>query len=114
MLGSSFSTYERRLLDMKITLKRTDHKYIVNINGFSRVLDTLKEAFTIIANTRYVDTKLEILYDMHILPKGKRKREVVRQWLLSYPTEISIDNAVHDIIVGNHTLTDALKRKGFL
>lgn len=99
---------------MKITLKRFGRKHIVTINGFAHIFDTLKEAFTIIANTRYVDTKLEILYDMCILPKSKRKREVVRQWLLSYPTEISIDNAVHDIIVGNHTLTDALKRKGFM
>lgn len=65
-----------------------------------------------------VDKKVSLLYDMCILfkrQKDTRERErAVRKLLASYETERQMDNAVHDVIVGNCTLNDLLKRKGFL
>ena len=99
---------------MKITFKRFNNQYIVTINGYTHTLATSKEAWQIIMNTRYVDSKLKILYDMCVLPRGKHKKEAVKQWLLSYPSEVAIDNAIHDIITGKYILEEILQRKGYL
>ena len=99
---------------MRITLKRTNRVYVLSLNGYIHTFDTSKEAWQTIANIRYVDKKMEILYDMCMLPKGKHKREAVRQWLLSYPSEIAMDNAIHDVLVGNCKLEEMLKRKGYI
>ena len=65
-----------------------------------------------------IDKKVSLLYDMCILFKRRkdtRERErAVRKMLASYETERQMDNAVHDVIVGNYTLNDLLKRKGYL
>lgn len=65
-----------------------------------------------------VDKKVSLLYDLCVLYKRRNcadnREEAVRQLLSSYETERQIDNAVHDIIVGNYTLNDLLKRKGYL
>lgn len=99
---------------MRITFKRTNRQYVVTLNGHIHIFDTSKEAWQAIINIRYVDEKMKILYDMCMLPRGAQKREAVRQWLLSYPSETAIDNAIHDVIVGNCTLESKLHRKGFL
>lgn len=65
-----------------------------------------------------IDKKVSLLYDLCMLYKRRKgvdsREEAVRQLFSSYQNEMQIDNAVHDIIVGNCTLDDLLKRKGFL
>lgn len=66
-----------------------------------------------------VEKKVSLLYDFCILKRRKYKtpderEEAVRNFLRSYGSPILMDNAVHDILVGNHKLDDTLKRKGFL
>lgn len=65
-----------------------------------------------------IDKKVSLLYEMRILLKRTKgaddREEAVRKLLASYQTERQIDNAVHDVIVGNYTLNQMLKRKGLL
>lgn len=65
-----------------------------------------------------IDKKVSLLYDLCMLYKrrnGVDKREqAVRELLASYQSEMQMDNAVHDIVVGNYTLNDLLKRKGYM
>ena len=65
-----------------------------------------------------VDKKVSLLYDLCILcRKGQyadKREQFVKQLLTSYKSEIQMDNAVHNIIVGDYTLNDLLKRKGIL
>jgi guanylate kinase len=66
-----------------------------------------------------VEKKISLLYDFCVLQRRKNKahdqrEEVVREFLRSYGSEILVDNAVRDIVVGNCKLDEALKRKGFL
>lgn len=65
-----------------------------------------------------VDKKVSLLYDLCILCKRGRyadnREEAVKKLLSSYESEVQIDNAVHNIIVGDYTLNDLLKRKGYM
>jgi hypothetical protein len=65
-----------------------------------------------------VDKKVSLLYDLCKLRKRKKtsdnRENAVRALLASYKSEVQMDNAVHNIIMGNETLNDLLKRKGFL
>ena len=69
-----------------------------------------------------VEKKISLLYDFAILGKmcGKRiiredeREEAVRQLLRSYGSQTLMNNAVRDILVGNHKIDDALKRKELL
>ena len=65
-----------------------------------------------------IDKKVSLLYDMCILIKRRAgiddREEAVRKLLSSYQTEQQVDNVVHDVIIGNYTINDMLKRKGFL
>ena len=65
-----------------------------------------------------VDKKISLLYDAYMLcKKGKgadSREQAVRQMLSAYGTETSMDNAVHDVLVGNCTLNEILKRKGYI
>ena len=65
-----------------------------------------------------IDKKVSLLYDLCVLTKHKKSTDgreaAVRELLSSYQNERQIDNTVHDIIVGNCTLNDILKRKGYL
>ena len=65
-----------------------------------------------------VDKKVSLLYDMCILTKRKNnakdRERAVRQLLSSCKSERSMDNTVHDLVVGKCTLEDILKRKGYL
>lgn len=65
-----------------------------------------------------IDKKVSLLYDMCMLVKDEKnpdeREEAVRKLLASYGNEIRIDNAVRDVIVGNHTLNELLKRKGYM
>jgi hypothetical protein len=65
-----------------------------------------------------VDKKVSLLYDLCILCKRGRnaddREKAVKQLLTSYGNEVQMDNAVHNIIVGDDTLNDLLKRKGIL
>ncbi len=65
-----------------------------------------------------IDKKVSLLYDMCILLKRRKgvdnREEAVRKLLSSYQTEQQVDNAVHSVVVGNYTLNDLLKRKGYL
>ena len=65
-----------------------------------------------------IDKKVSLLYDLYVLVKRKKSTDdreaAVRELFSSYKNERQIDNTVHDIIVGNCTLNDILKRKGYL
>lgn len=65
-----------------------------------------------------VDKKISLLYDMCMLVKRRKghdeREKAVRELLSSYETETQVNNAVRDIIVGNITLEQLLKRKGYL
>lgn len=65
-----------------------------------------------------VDKKVSLLYDLCILCRRGRyadsREKAVKQLLASYQSEVQMDNAVHNIIVGDDTLNDLLKRKGIL
>jgi hypothetical protein len=101
---------------MTITLKRTNREYVVTINGTSQTFTTQKGAWNFICNETligYADKKYRVLGQLKMLPRNAYKKRLVRQWLHSYSSEISMDNAVRDIIVGKCTIEDALIRKGF-
>ena len=65
-----------------------------------------------------VDKKVSLLYDLCVLckkGKGKDTREqTVREMLGSCQTEAQMHNAVRDVILGDITLNQLLKRKGYL
>lgn len=64
-----------------------------------------------------IDKKVSLLYDLCILLGRRRndsREEAVRALLASYSNEQQIDNAIHPIIVGNCTLNQTLKRKGYM
>lgn len=65
-----------------------------------------------------VDKKVSLLYDMCILFKHKKeaddREEAVRKLLSSYQTEDQINNVIRDVIFGDLTLNQLLKRKGYL
>jgi hypothetical protein len=65
-----------------------------------------------------IDKKVSLLYDLCMLCKRRKgvdkREEAVRELLASYQNETQMDNAVHDIIVGNCTLEELLKRKGYM
>ena len=62
-----------------------------------------------------VDKKVSLLYDFCILHRRKYKKadereDAVRKMLHSYGSTISMDNAVHDILVGRCKLEDKMKQ----
>lgn len=66
-----------------------------------------------------VDKKISLLYDFCILRRLRGKsyddRETyVRQWLSTYKSEHHMTVALHNILVGNTTLNNVLKQKGYL
>jgi hypothetical protein len=66
-----------------------------------------------------VEKKVSLLYDFCILHKRKYKQPdereaAVREFLRSYGSEVLMDNAVRGILVGDYTLTELLRRKGYL
>ena len=65
-----------------------------------------------------IDKKVSLLYDLCVLIGGKKRKDerekAVRELLASYGNEQQIDNAIHPIIVGNCTLNQTLKRKGYM
>ena len=67
-----------------------------------------------------VDKKVSFLYDACMLCKRKHntqpdeREEAVRQMLSQYNSGILMDNAIRGILVGDYTLNDLLKRKGYI
>ena len=65
-----------------------------------------------------VDKKVSLLYDMCILLKRRKgtddREEAVRKLLSSYQNEDQINNAVRNVVVGDITLNQLLKRKGYI
>lgn len=62
-----------------------------------------------------VEKKVSLLYDLCVLRKrgfkADEREEAVRKLLLSYETPLRMDNAIHDVVVGNCTMNELLKRK---
>lgn len=79
----------------------------------------LDEEFAPIVLAEEVDKKIDLLYDLCIMRRRKRnggvddREEAVRQMLMNCTSFISIDNAVHDVIVGKCTLDQLLKARGY-
>ena len=69
-----------------------------------------------------VDKKVSLLYDFAKLGEmcGKRiirtdkREEAVRKLLKSYGSPILMDNAVRGILMGDTTVNEILKRKGYM
>ena len=66
-----------------------------------------------------VEKKVSLLYDFCILHKRKyakpdERESAVKEMLRSYGSQIAMDNAVHDILVGKAKLDETLKRKGLI
>ena len=65
-----------------------------------------------------IDKKISLLYDMCMLVKRKKEHDdrekAVRQLLSSYTTETQVNNVIRDVVVGNITINQLLKRKGYL
>jgi ribosomal protein RSM22 (predicted rRNA methylase) len=102
---------------MTITLKRTNRKIVVTIDGNSQTFTTLKGAWNFIYNRSligYADQKYRVMKQLQMLPRDRRTKLLVKKWLRSYSSEVSMDNAVRDIITGKCTLEDALIRKGYM
>lgn len=102
---------------MRITLKRTNREIVVTIDGKSQTFTTLKGAWNFIYNRSlvgYADYKYGVMKQLLMLPRDRRTKLLVKKWLRSYSSEIAMDNAVRDIIVGRCTIEDALIRKGLL
>ena len=65
-----------------------------------------------------VDKNVSLLYDFCMLCKKgtsqDSREQAVRQLLNAYTTADQMHNAVRDVVVGNLTLNQLLKRKGYL
>lgn len=65
-----------------------------------------------------IDKKVSLLYDLCKLHKSGKtpdaREHALRQYLATCQTEMQIDNAVRNVVLGNCTLNDILKRKGYL
>lgn len=66
-----------------------------------------------------VDKKVSLLYDFCILrrPRGvscDKREKYVREWLFTYTSEHQMTNALHGILIGNYTLDNVLKQKGYI
>lgn len=67
-----------------------------------------------------VNKKVSFLYDSYMLTRRYHKtqpderEEAVRKMLSDYNSSILMDNAIRGILVGDYTLNDLLKRKGYL
>lgn len=84
------------------------HYTVSDFNGETFTPDTLE-------NT--VKKKIALLYDMHILKKGKGhtpdpRTATVQKILLTYKTTAEIDAALHNVVRLNETLDNFIARKG--
>ena len=65
-----------------------------------------------------INEKVEILYDFCILRHRKGKPDVredaVRELLTKCGTELRMENALHDVLVGHIKLTELLKKRGLM
>jgi hypothetical protein len=59
-------------------------------------------------NYELIHNKLQLLYELCIIRKNDRRIRDIQNHL-AHKNEIQIDNWVHDIIVGNKTLDEALE-----
>jgi hypothetical protein len=107
---------------MIITLKSVKRRYILTADGkrFTFKDGLWAWSFANDAHKYGVDyacevyDKIRCLYHLGLLKKGDDKKEAnVRKMLLGYESSILMDNAVRGILVGDYTLNDLLKRKGF-
>ena len=62
-----------------------------------------------------IDKKVSLLYDLCILCKTKNRRDVreaeLREVLSRYTTEKQLDNALHNVVLGNKTIDTFLAQK---
>jgi hypothetical protein len=62
--------------------------------------------------TTYINEKIEILHDLCILRSNATKQEAkLKDILNTCKTEIQIDQILHNVICGNETIKDLIKRK---
>lgn len=65
-----------------------------------------------------IDKKVSLLYDFCILRMHKKtpdaRESAVREWLSTYATESQMTSALHTILVGDCTLNNTLKKRGYL
>ena len=60
----------------------------------------------------YINEKISILRDFNILKYNSHKQEdAIRKILGNCKSEIQIDQKLHDILCGNETLKDLIKRE---
>jgi hypothetical protein len=65
-----------------------------------------------------VDKKVSLLYDFCILRRRRNSSDAretaVREWLSHYTTESQMTSALHNILVGDSTLNNTLKKAGYV
>ena len=107
---------------MTITFKRAKKRYLVTVGEKLFKFSDIHNAHIFldgilkrgIEHTQEVHEKIHCLYQLYMLKGRPDKREsAVRKMLLACGGSISIDNAIHGVIVGNYTLNDILKSRGF-
>ena len=108
---------------MTINFKRFKGRYIVKVDGKLFRFADITTAHTFIEGiVKYgfeydqeVHEKIRCLYQLYELKGRPDSREnAVRKMLLACESSILMDNAIHGIFVGDYTLDDILKRKGFM
>ena len=107
---------------MKITLKRTNGKYLVTVDGkrfpFNKHYKAWDFAFNVrdygVKYTCEVYDKIRCMRELGILHKGDERKIPTRQMLLEMRSGILMDNAIRGVIMGDYTLDELLIRKGVL
>ena len=110
---------------MTITLKYANGKYTVTVdtnidkkrftfNKFYKAWDFIFNIKTYgIKYTCEVYDKIHCLRELGVLKKGDPRKIPTRKMLLEMRSHTLMDNAIRGILVGDYTLNELLKRKGF-
>ena len=68
--------------------------------------------FNEMSNRNPIDEKVSLLHDFCILRKGATKQEAaIRNILANCPSEIAMEQKLYNVLRGNETLKDLIKRE---
>ena len=108
---------------MTINFKRIKKRYLVIVDDKLFKFSDIHNAHTFlngiiqrgIEYDQEVYEKIRCLYQLHELSgKPDHRENAVRKMLLACESSVMMDNAIHGIFIGDYTLDDILKRKGYL
>ena len=107
---------------MMLTLKRLNGKYVVTADGkrftFKKDYKAWDFAFNVrtygLKYTCEVYEKIRCMRELGLLRKGDARKIPTRKMLLEMRSGILMDCTIRGVIVGDYTLNELLKRKGYL